>query len=174
MTSSNGNIFRVTGHLCGEFTGPGNFPAQRPGTRRFDVFFDLCLNKRLRKQSWGWWFETLSRPLWRHCNVLTCFDFNPNMDKGLYSWSGMASYLKILRSLEAARLGFRLLQQRCCRCACQIWGDISYLHPISRFRDFMRFVSKTSYCLVNRETQDTILGHSWYLPTSLHHRDSYR
>ena len=23
MTSSNGNIFRVTGHLCAEFTGPG-------------------------------------------------------------------------------------------------------------------------------------------------------
>ena len=23
MTSSNGNIFRVTDHLCGEFTGPG-------------------------------------------------------------------------------------------------------------------------------------------------------
>ena len=45
------------------------FPAQRPVTRSFDVFFDLCLNKRLRKQSWGWWFETLSRPLWRHCNV---------------------------------------------------------------------------------------------------------
>ena len=22
MTSSNGNFFRVTGHLCGEFTGP--------------------------------------------------------------------------------------------------------------------------------------------------------
>ena len=33
-----------------------------------DVFFDLRLNKRLSKQSWGWWFETLSRPLWRHCN----------------------------------------------------------------------------------------------------------
>ena len=26
MTSSNGNIFRVTGPLCGEFTGPGDFP----------------------------------------------------------------------------------------------------------------------------------------------------
>ena len=38
-------------------------------TRSFDVFFDLRLNKRLSKQSWGWWFETLSRPLWRHCNV---------------------------------------------------------------------------------------------------------
>ena len=48
---------------------PGEFPTQRPVTRRFDVFFDLRLNKRLRKQSWGWWFETLSRPLWRQCNV---------------------------------------------------------------------------------------------------------
>ena len=39
MTSSNGNIFRVTGHLCGEF--PGEFLGQRPVTRSFDVFFDL-------------------------------------------------------------------------------------------------------------------------------------
>ena len=46
----------------------GEFPAQRPVMWIFDVFFDLCLNKWLSKQSWGWWFETLSRPLWRHCN----------------------------------------------------------------------------------------------------------
>ena len=70
MTSSNGNIFRVTGPLCGEFTGPGEFPTQRPVTRTFDVFFDLRLNKRLSKQAWGWWFETLSWSLWRHCNVI--------------------------------------------------------------------------------------------------------
>ena len=69
MTSSNGNIFRVTGPLCGEFTGPGDFPTQRPVTRSFDVFFDLCLNKRLRNQPWGWWFETPSWPLWRQCNA---------------------------------------------------------------------------------------------------------
>ena len=50
MTSSNGNIFRVTGPLCGEFTGPGEFPTQRPVTRSFAVFFDLRLNKRLSKQ----------------------------------------------------------------------------------------------------------------------------
>ena len=49
MTSYNGNIFRVTGPLCGEFTGLGEFPSQRPVTRRFDVFFDLRLNKRLSK-----------------------------------------------------------------------------------------------------------------------------
>ena len=49
---------------------PGEFPTQRPVTRSFDVFFDLRVNKRLSKQSWGWWLETLSRPLWRHCNVI--------------------------------------------------------------------------------------------------------
>ena len=35
--------------------------------------FDLRLNKRLSKQSWGWWFETLSRPLWRHCDDCVIF-----------------------------------------------------------------------------------------------------
>ena len=68
MTSSNGNIFRVSGPLCGEFTGPGEFPAQRPVTRSFDVFFDLRPNKWLSKQPRGWWFETLSWSLWRQCN----------------------------------------------------------------------------------------------------------
>ena len=47
---------------------PGVFPAQSPVTRSFDVFFDLRLNKRLSKQWWGWWYETLSHPLWCHCN----------------------------------------------------------------------------------------------------------
>ena len=41
VTSSNGNIFRVTGNLCGEFTGDRWIPTQRPVTRSFDVFF-IC------------------------------------------------------------------------------------------------------------------------------------
>ena len=45
------------------------FPAQKPVTRSFDVSFDLRLNKRLSKQSWGWWFESPSYPLWHHCNA---------------------------------------------------------------------------------------------------------
>ena len=57
----------------------GDFPAQRPVTWSFDVFFDLRLNKLLNKQSWGWWFENPSRPLWRHCNVLK----NANSDAGV-------------------------------------------------------------------------------------------
>ena len=70
MTSSNGNIFRVTGPLCGEITGPGEFPAQRSVTWSFDVFFDLRPNKQLSKQPRGWWFEMPSWSLWRQCNVM--------------------------------------------------------------------------------------------------------
>ena len=84
MTSSNGNIFRVTGPLCGEFTGPGEFPTQRPVTWSFDVFFDLRLNKWLSKQPWGWWFETPSWSLWRHRNdVIThpCPNSNDSLAK---------------------------------------------------------------------------------------------
>ena len=55
---------------------PGEFPAQRPVTRSFGVFFDLRLNKRLSKQSRGWCFKTLPRPLWHHCNVLKEYRHN--------------------------------------------------------------------------------------------------
>ena len=48
---------------------PSEIPTQRPVTRSFNVFPDLRLNKWLIKQPRGWWFETPSRPLWRHCNV---------------------------------------------------------------------------------------------------------
>ena len=53
--------FSVLLALCaGNSTVSGEFPSQRPVTRSFDVFFDLRLDKRLSKQSWGWWFETPS------------------------------------------------------------------------------------------------------------------
>ena len=56
--------------LCaGNSPVTGEFPSQRPVTRSFDVFFDLRLSKRLSKQLWGWWFETPSCSLWRHCIV---------------------------------------------------------------------------------------------------------
>ena len=47
----------------------GNSPGtQRPVTWSFDVSIDLRQNKRLSKQLWSWWFERLSRPLWRYRN----------------------------------------------------------------------------------------------------------
>ena len=82
MTSSNGNFFRVTGHLCGEFTGPGEFPAQRPVMWSFDV---LHLNKRLSKQWWDWWFETLSWSLQRQCNATARCQHQPRTLRYL-SW----------------------------------------------------------------------------------------
>ena len=33
----------------------------------------VALNKPLIKQSWGWWFETPTHPLWRHCNDAKTF-----------------------------------------------------------------------------------------------------
>ena len=50
MTSSNGNIFRVTGLCAGNSPVTGEFHAQRPVTRSFDIIFDLRLNKPLSKQ----------------------------------------------------------------------------------------------------------------------------
>ena len=82
MTSSNGSIFRVTGHLCGEFV-PGEFRARRPMTHSFDVFFDLRLNKRLSKQPWGWWFETPSWSLWHHGNGNYVILYDPNYNNVL-------------------------------------------------------------------------------------------
>ena len=75
----------------------GEFPTQRPVTRSFDVFFDLCLNKRLSKHSWGWWFETLSRSLWRHHNVLYMF-WKLIIDKFIYWPPAVAPSDKDLQS----------------------------------------------------------------------------
>ena len=83
MTSSNGNIFRVTGLLWGESTGHRWIPSQRSVTRSFDIFFDLHLNKRLSKQSRCRWFETLSRSSWYHWNVWRYFDFKLNSTTNL-------------------------------------------------------------------------------------------
>ena len=58
--------------LCvGNSLVTGEFLSQRLVMWSFDVFFDLCLNIRLSKQSWGWGFEMPSRSLWHHCNEAT-------------------------------------------------------------------------------------------------------
>ena len=67
--------------LCvGNSPVTGEFPTQRPVMWSFHVLFDLCLNKPLRKQSRGQWFEMPSCSLWCHCNtsskmhtLLLCF-----------------------------------------------------------------------------------------------------
>ena len=77
MTSSNGNIFRVTGPLCGEF------PTKRTVTRSLDVFFDLHLNKQLSKQWWGWWFESRPWELWNPLSKTVFSKCNFILNNGL-------------------------------------------------------------------------------------------
>ena len=50
MTSSYGNIFRVTGHLCAEFTGHRWIPCTKASDAELWCFFDLRLKKRLSNQ----------------------------------------------------------------------------------------------------------------------------
>ena len=68
MTSSNGNVSALLAICAGNSPVPVNSPHKGQWRGAFDVLFDLRLNKRLSKQSWGWWFETQSCPLWRQCN----------------------------------------------------------------------------------------------------------
>ena len=69
MTSSNGSIFRVTGPLCGEFTGHRWIPLTKASDAELWWFLWCALNIRLSKQWWCWRFETPSRPLWRQSNA---------------------------------------------------------------------------------------------------------
>ena len=51
-------------------------------------FFYLRLNKHLSKESWGWWFETPSRSLWRQCNVHPghIFTWKHNIERKLFRY----------------------------------------------------------------------------------------
>ena len=83
-------IFRVTGLCAGKPPVTGEFPSQRLVTRSFDVFFDLCLNKRLSKQSRGWRLETPSSSSWRHCNEIkeniNQSSASPAYGRGIHRW----------------------------------------------------------------------------------------
>ena len=68
MTSSNENIYRVTGPLWGEFTGHRWTPLTNASD--VELWCVLHLNKRLSKPSRRRWFETPWLSLWRHCNDL--------------------------------------------------------------------------------------------------------
>ena len=134
MTSSNGNIFRVTGPLCGEFIGPGEFPTQRPVTRSFDVFFDLRLNKRLSKQPWGWWFEKPSWSLWRQCNEIVicqwslqngghfyCLDVLINSRKPMYDNSFISSTGKSSKDWSWLSYNYTYIVMRDVKCT---WKNV--------------------------------------------------
>ena len=53
-------------------------PVNSPHKRQWrgpSMFSLICLIKRLSKHSRGWWFETLSCPLWHRCNATVSYQF---------------------------------------------------------------------------------------------------
>ena len=62
-----------------EFTGHRWIPRTKASDAELWCFFSIgALNKRLSKQSWGWWFETPTLSLWRHCNGIVMFQITNN------------------------------------------------------------------------------------------------
>ena len=119
MTSSNGNIFRVTGHLCGEFTGHLWIPStQTPVTRSFNIFFENRLNKRLSKHSDKW--VRLSKSFIPHKGAIS----------KVYRWWGSLSttdhrcsmlfwwWLALPREILGLISGSVSSQKKICFCVC--------------------------------------------------------
>ena len=80
-------IFSALLALCeGNPPVTGGFPSQRPVAQSVDVFLDVHLNKRLRKQSKWWWFETPWRSLWRHCNECRINRSSPSVRSSSSWW----------------------------------------------------------------------------------------
>ena len=66
-------------------------------TRSFDVFFDLHLNTRLRKQSRRRWFETQSRSLWRHCNGIHVIHLHTRIRVASLAWDNYVITSKLIK-----------------------------------------------------------------------------
>ena len=106
MTSTNGNIFRVTGLLGGEFTGHRWIPRTKAMTRSFDIFFDLHMNRQLSKQWKRWWFETLPRSLWRHCNETYWRDISASDKNSEMLSRGSFASLLVRNNTSNSSIGF--------------------------------------------------------------------
>ena len=123
---------------------PGKFTAHRSVTRSFDVCLDLRLNKRLNKQSWGWWFETLSRPLWRHCNDFGHYCYKRHVN---FKCSKVYKYIIMVHITWHGRHGPTNYQQQQCllrlvskktsnhRTAVCLWGESTSFHLIYLNKD---------------------------------------
>ena len=97
-------LYKSLAICAGHSLVTSEFPTQRPVTWSLDVFFDLRLNKRLSKQSWDWWFETSSPPLWRHCNekIILCLIGGLHA-RHIYEGYGYGITLQIYRKLSNIR-----------------------------------------------------------------------
>ena len=66
----NSTCFRVVAFVRGTHRSPLNSPHKGQWRGALMLSLICALKKLFSKQSRGWWFETPSRSLWRHCNGL--------------------------------------------------------------------------------------------------------
>ena len=132
----------------------GEFPTQRPVTRSF-VVFDLHLNKRLSKHSWGWWFETPSSPLWRHCND------KPGMR--CLTTSRAAAVRGIHIELACGGCGFRLIQ-------------FVVLYKLGPFTTISNNCTSNMISIINisRSLNKRSVWAVYFVPFAMMHRACYR
>ena len=99
--------YYVTDPLCGEFTGHRWIPRTKASDAKLWCFLWSApgLNKRLGKQSRGWWFETPSRILWRHCIELHYVSGNMHIIVLLYGRVILNTFLELSNSLCKMLLG---------------------------------------------------------------------
>ena len=139
---------------------PGEFPTQRPVTRSFDVFFDLRLNKRLSKQWWGWWLETLSR----HYEVIVM------IHKGQRAMSINSNYILSFKKKyykKHCQINWSLLIS---------WATLQYFMVVIDM--FPSFWNKHFHAYLNLVLRTCWCGHGctrsiwiWYWRNVLHYND---
>ena len=105
---------------------PGEFPTQWPVTLSFDVYFDLPPNKRLNKQSWGWWFETPSDLLCSHRNVSGWIAFGIRTWLGdyiLHKTTGVITYQWLSDKLWYVHFVSDGTEKMCPPCDVEVWYE---------------------------------------------------
>ena len=133
----------------------GEFTDRRPVSRSFDVFFDLRLNKRLSKQSRGWWFETPLRPWWRHSNLHMAISMAPSwkcliITSIMMSWHNwthlhIATLMTSWYWLPCLRIATIMALSRLCLSNTQGWGTrtlyLCYRYSSTEFLVLMPYYS---------------------------------
>ena len=139
--------------LCaGNSLVTSEFPSQRPVTQSFDVFFDLCLNKLLSKQSRRWWFQMPLCSLWRHCNDGLVQDCSISI----------ANALEILESCTKPSIYWLLPYQKC---IIYFKTDILQPHQHALFPLLKTPGSYTQSCHKNSHAQTAVVVYMCFLAT---------
>ena len=137
MTSSDGNIFSVTVHLWGESTGHQWISLAKASDTELWCFL-WSMPERLSKLSRHRWFETLSRSLWRYCNLSPI-----SSQRAPHSLSVRASY----------RVSFVSIDLYCS--VSVVWNEmLCYIKP--RYNITRLYTTKTTKACAN------VAGHTLY------------